>query len=150
MFVSWVCVRACVIVLSFLLSSSLYVAVCLHICEGTHKFTQRNPRIYTHMHIYEDTIHIHIHIRTNQQEDEHEDGEDLCNIEFSLGYGAMMLLTNTRLHMKRGKRYGLCGANGCGKSTLMKAIVNGQVCSVCVGVCKCITCMYMYAKRARW
>ena len=31
-------------------------------------------------------------------------GEDLCNMEFSLGYGAMMLLTNTRLHMKRGKR----------------------------------------------
>lgn len=61
------------------------------------------------------------------QEFEDEEGEDLCNIEFSLGYGAMMLLTNTRLHMKRGKRYGLCGHNGCGKSTLMKAIVNGQV-----------------------
>jgi len=61
------------------------------------------------------------------QEDEDEEGEDLCNMEFSLGYGAMMLLTNTRLHMKRGKRYGLCGPNGCGKSTLMKAIVNGQV-----------------------
>jgi len=61
------------------------------------------------------------------QEDIDEEGEDLCNIEFSLGYGAMMLLTNTRLHMKRGKRYGLCGHNGCGKSTLMKAIVNGQV-----------------------
>ena len=61
------------------------------------------------------------------QEDIEEEGEDLCNIEFSLGYGAMMLLTNTRLHMKRGKRYGLCGHNGCGKSTLMKAIVNGQV-----------------------
>jgi len=39
----------------------------------------------------------------------------------------MMLLTNTRLHLKRGKRYGLCGHNGCGKSTLMRAIVNGQV-----------------------
>lgn len=60
-------------------------------------------------------------------EDLDEEGEDLCNIEFSLGYGALMLLTNTRLHMKRGMRYGLCGANGCGKSTLMKAIVNGQV-----------------------
>jgi elongation factor 3 len=29
--------------------------------------------------------------------------------------------------MKKGKRYGLCGPNGCGKSTLMKAINNGQV-----------------------
>ncbi|KAG1058936.1 hypothetical protein G6F42_028480 [Rhizopus arrhizus] len=27
----------------------------------------------------------------------------------------------------RGRRYGLCGANGCGKSTLMRAIANEQV-----------------------
>ena len=61
------------------------------------------------------------------QEDEHDEGEDLCNCEFSLGYGAKILLNNTRLHLKRGKRYGVCGHNGCGKSTLMKAIANGQV-----------------------
>jgi elongation factor 3 len=61
------------------------------------------------------------------QEDEHDDGEDLCNCEFSLGYGAKILLNNTRLHLKRGKRYGVCGYNGCGKTTLMRAIANGQV-----------------------
>ena len=61
------------------------------------------------------------------QEDEHDDGEDLCNCEFSLGYGAKILLNNTRLHLKRGKRYGVCGHNGCGKTTLMRAIANGQV-----------------------
>ncbi|EKX36084.1 hypothetical protein GUITHDRAFT_155320 [Guillardia theta CCMP2712] len=60
-------------------------------------------------------------------EDEDDEGEDLCNCEFSLGYGAKILLNNTRLHLKRGKRYGVCGHNGCGKSTLMKAIANGQV-----------------------
>jgi elongation factor 3 len=60
-------------------------------------------------------------------EDEDEEGEDLCNCEFSLGYGAKILLNNTRIHLKRGKRYGICGHNGCGKSTLMKAIANGQV-----------------------
>ncbi len=41
-----------------------------HICAHTHK---------THMHIQ-------------------EEGEDLCNIDFSLGYGAMMLLICTRTH----------------------------------------------------
>lgn len=61
------------------------------------------------------------------QEDENEEGEDLCNCEFSLGYGAKILLNNTRLHLKRGKRYGICGYNGCGKSTLLKAISKGQV-----------------------
>lgn len=61
------------------------------------------------------------------QEDENDDGDDLCNCEFSLGYGARILLNNTRLHLKRGKRYGICGYNGCGKSTLLRAISNGQV-----------------------
>ena len=56
-----------------------------------------------------------------------EEGEDLCKIEFSLAYGAKILLNNARLHLKRGQRYGLCGHNGCGKSTLLRAIANGQV-----------------------
>jgi elongation factor 3 len=60
------------------------------------------------------------------KEDE-EEGEDLCKCDFSLAYGAKILLNNTYLHLKRGKRYGLCGPNGCGKSTLMRAISNGQV-----------------------
>ena len=61
------------------------------------------------------------------QDDENDEGEDLCNCEFSLGYGARILLNNTRLHLKRGKRYGICGYNGCGKSTLLRAISNGQL-----------------------
>ena len=56
-----------------------------------------------------------------------EEGEDLCNCEFSLAYGGKILLNNARLHMKRGQRYGLCGHNGCGKSTLMRAIANDQL-----------------------
>jgi elongation factor 3 len=56
-----------------------------------------------------------------------EEGEDLCNCEFSLAYGAKVLLMNATLHLKRGQRYGLCGPNGAGKSTLMRAIVNGQL-----------------------
>ncbi|EMR08337.1 elongation factor 3 [Pneumocystis murina B123] len=58
---------------------------------------------------------------------EEEEGEDLCNCEFSLAYGAKILLNRTFLNLKRGYRYGLCGPNGSGKSTLLRAISNGQV-----------------------
>ena len=62
-----------------------------------------------------------------EQHDIEEEGEDLCNCQFTLGYAAKVLLSNTRLHLKRGKRYGLCGPNDCGKSTLMRSIANGQL-----------------------
>jgi elongation factor 3 len=59
---------------------------------------------------------------------EEEDVEDeLCNCEFSLAYGGRILLTGATLRLRRGKRYGLCGANGAGKSTLMRAIARGQL-----------------------
>ncbi|KAL1934396.1 hypothetical protein VTP01DRAFT_6578 [Rhizomucor pusillus] len=60
-------------------------------------------------------------------EEDDDEGEDLCNCEFSLAYGAKILLNRTSLRLKRGRRYGLCGHNGCGKSTLMRAIANEQV-----------------------
>jgi elongation factor 3 len=58
-------------------------------------------------------------------EEDDETGEDLCNCEFSLAYGAKILLNTATLRLKRGNRYGLCGRNGTGKSTLMRAINNG-------------------------
>ena len=64
---------------------------------------------------------------TNAKVEEEEEGEDLCDCEFSLAYGGKILLNCARLHLKRGKRYGLCGPNGVGKSTLMRAISNGQL-----------------------
>uniref|UniRef100_A0A060TAR3 ARAD1B09042p n=1 Tax=Blastobotrys adeninivorans TaxID=409370 RepID=A0A060TAR3_BLAAD len=60
-------------------------------------------------------------------DEEDDDGEDLCNCEFSLAYGAKILLNRTQLRLKRNRRYGLCGPNGAGKSTLMRAIAEGQV-----------------------
>lgn len=63
---------------------------------------------------------------SSENEDE-EEGEDLCNCQFSLAYGAKILLNTATLRLKRGHRYGLCGKNGTGKSTLMRAINNGQV-----------------------
>lgn len=61
------------------------------------------------------------------EEVEEEEGEDLCNCVFTLGYGSLTLLNNTRLHLKRGGNYGLLGPNDCGKTTLMRAIANEQV-----------------------
>lgn len=56
-----------------------------------------------------------------------EEGDVLCDCRFSLAYGAKILLHEAHLRLLRGKRYGLCGYNGCGKSTLMRAIANGQL-----------------------
>eukprot|EP00899_Mesostigma_viride_P025837 jgi/Mesvir1/6438/Mv19522-RA.2 len=60
-------------------------------------------------------------------DDDDDEGEDLCNCKFSLAYGSKILLHNTKLRLKRGKRYGLLGPNDSGKTTLMRAISNEQV-----------------------
>ena len=62
----------------------------------------------------------------NQEVDEDME-EDLCNAEFSLAYGSRVLLHQTSLHLKRGRKYGLVGPNGAGKSTLMRSIANGNL-----------------------
>jgi elongation factor 3 len=60
-------------------------------------------------------------------EDDGSEGPLLCDIQFSLAYGGLLLLNHTNLKLRRGKRYGICAANGAGKSTLMKAIRDGKV-----------------------
>ncbi|KAI9278161.1 P-loop containing nucleoside triphosphate hydrolase protein [Umbelopsis sp. AD052] len=77
-------------------------------------------------------IHHHYHeldSARNSDDDGFDDmeGEELCNIDFSLAYGGMMLLNHTKLRLHRGQRYGLCGQNGAGKSTLMRAISQGKL-----------------------
>lgn len=62
-----------------------------------------------------------------EEEEEGDDAEELCRCRFSLAYGSKVLLNNTELKLKRGFRYGLLGPNECGKTTLMRAIANGQV-----------------------
>lgn len=61
-------------------------------------------------------------------EDDGSEGPLLCDIQFSLAYGGLLLLNHTNLKLRRGKRYGICAGNGQGKSTLMKAIRDGKVC----------------------
>ena len=56
-----------------------------------------------------------------------EEGVDLYKGEFSLAYGALTLLNNTYIHLKKNRFYGLLGPNNCGKTTLMRAIANEQV-----------------------
>jgi len=66
-------------------------------------------------------------IDEDEEEDEDDDAEELCNCTFTLAYGTKILLHNTRMRLKRGKRYGLLGGNDSGKTTLMRSIANNQV-----------------------
>jgi elongation factor 3 len=59
--------------------------------------------------------------------EDNEEGENLYQGSFSLAYGALTLLNNANLHLKRNRFYGLLGPNNCGKTTLMRAISNEQV-----------------------
>jgi elongation factor 3 len=56
-----------------------------------------------------------------------EEGEILCDTQFSLAYGALLLLSHTNLRLIRGHRYGILGTNGSGKSTLMRQLRDGKV-----------------------
>lgn len=53
--------------------------------------------------------------------------EELCNINFTLGYGSRVLLHQTKLQLYRGFKYGLIGSNNSGKTTLMKAMATQQL-----------------------
>merc|ERR1719361_1887684 len=58
---------------------------------------------------------------------EDEEGVDLYKGNFSLAYGTLTLLRDTKMRLKRNKFYGLLGPNQCGKTTLMRAIANEQL-----------------------
>merc|ERR1719482_2630314 len=62
-----------------------------------------------------------------EEEEEDEGGVDMYKGVFSLAYGSLTLLNNTKLHLKRNRFYGLLGPNNCGKTTMMRAIANEQV-----------------------
>merc|ERR1712110_1271404 len=60
-------------------------------------------------------------------EDEDTEGVDLYKGAFSLAYGTLTLLRDTKMHLKRDRFYGLLGPNQCGKTTLMRTIANEQL-----------------------
>lgn len=61
------------------------------------------------------------------QADNDEDASNLCNIKFSLAFGGKTLLYNTYLKLGRGRRYGVMGKNGTGKTTLLTNIGTGNI-----------------------
>lgn len=63
----------------------------------------------------------------DEEPDDDAETEDLCNCQFTLAYGTKILLHNTKMRLKKGKKYGLLGGNDSGKTTLMRAIANGSV-----------------------
>eukprot|EP00941_MAST-03F_sp_MAST-3F-sp1_P002864 g2864.t1 len=64
-----------------------------------------------------------------QDDDDGEDSNvpDLCDLHFSLAYGSHILLNDSRLHLKKGYKYGIIANKSAGKTTMMRAIANGQV-----------------------
>ncbi|KAI9357701.1 elongation factor EF-3 [Zopfochytrium polystomum] len=62
-----------------------------------------------------------------ENEEDDDEGEELCNCTFTLAYGTKILLHNTHMRLKRGAKYGLLGGNDSGKTTLMRSIANGSV-----------------------
>jgi len=60
-------------------------------------------------------------------EEEDTEGVDLYKGSFSLAYGTLTLLRDTKMHLKQNRFYGLLGPNQCGKTTLMRAIANEQL-----------------------
>tara|TARA_B110000881_G_scaffold158980_1_gene141930 strand:- start:5655 stop:8741 length:3087 start_codon:yes stop_codon:yes gene_type:complete len=51
----------------------------------------------------------------------------ICDLQFSLAYGSNILLNDSRLYIKKGHKYGIIANKSAGKTTLLRAISNGQV-----------------------
>lgn len=57
----------------------------------------------------------------------HPDSRDVHIINLSITFHGVELLTDTKLELNNGRRYGLIGLNGCGKSSLMSALGNREL-----------------------
>ncbi|XP_046846580.1 ATP-binding cassette sub-family F member 2-like [Xenia sp. Carnegie-2017] len=57
----------------------------------------------------------------------HPESRDVHIENFSITFHGVELLSDTRLELNCGRRYGLLGLNGCGKSTLMNVIAHREI-----------------------
>lgn len=94
----------------------------------TNNLTVENLVDYLHLtHELANKIYNEFSSSSNQTEEDKITAEELCNIEFTLGYGSKVLLHQTKLQLYRGFKYGLIGPNNSGKTTLMKAMASQQL-----------------------
>ncbi|KAJ2806271.1 ABC transporter ATP-binding protein arb1 [Coemansia guatemalensis] len=54
-------------------------------------------------------------------------GRDIHIDSYSLSFHGRMLIENARVELNYGNRYGLLGDNGCGKSTFLRSIAEGDI-----------------------
>jgi len=79
--------------------------------------------------------------QTDEQDEEEVAGDRLLHVEdLMLMYGGgHLLLKDTMLEIRRNRRYGVVGHNGCGKTTLMKELQAGRV----AGMPKDLRCVHV-------
>ncbi|WP_341754097.1 ABC-F family ATP-binding cassette domain-containing protein [Candidatus Tisiphia endosymbiont of Dioctria rufipes] len=54
----------------------------------------------------------------------------IITTNLAMSYGTKILFTDVNLHIKKGNRYGLVGANGAGKSTFFKVLIKEEEASI--------------------
>ncbi|KAJ2261980.1 ABC transporter ATP-binding protein arb1, partial [Coemansia sp. RSA 451] len=54
-------------------------------------------------------------------------GRDIHMDSYTLSFHGRMLIENARVELNYGNRYGLLGDNGCGKSTFLRSIAEGDI-----------------------
>lgn len=57
----------------------------------------------------------------------HIDSRDIKIEQFSLSFYSNLLLSETTIELNYGQRYGLIGENGCGKSTFLRSLAEGDI-----------------------
>ena len=65
-----------------------------------------NIRSEVQSHLYQKSKEV-IGNNDNEEVEDEDDGEELCDCEFTLAYGTKILLHNTKLRLKKGRKYGL-------------------------------------------
>lgn len=109
---------------------SLFDEEVLHTMYSTNNITKENLVNYLNFDEFTTDIvfkEFNSVVDEDTTNDTDNEAEELCNILFTLGYGSKVLLHQTKLHLKRGFKYGLIGTNGSGKTTLMRAIATQQL-----------------------